>query len=205
MSGGPSDAGLLDAHLAGDPDAFAELVTRHRDVLWAVALRTTGNPSDAEDVLQEALIKALRSVERFERRSAVRTWLYRIVVNAALDRLRRDAARPTTPLEDVDPPDPVDESQRAGDRMDVLAALSRLGPDQRAAVVLVHVEGLSVSEAAEVLQVPEGTVKSRCSRARAQLAEILRPGNPGDAPRVEPRGEQEQTGPTAERKAGDPA
>lgn len=205
MSDGPSDAGLLDAHLAGDPDAFGELVTRHRDVLWAVALRTTGNPADAEDVLQEALIKALRSVERFERRSAVRTWLYRIVVNAALDRLRRDAARPTAPLEDVDPADPVDETQQAGDRMDVVAALARLAPDQRAAVVLVHIEGMSVAEAAEVLQVREGTVKSRCSRGRAQLAAILRPGNPGDAPRVEEQDDLDHPDPTTAREAGDPA
>lgn len=186
MISGASDAGLLDAHLAGDPDAFGELVTRHRDVLWAVALRTTGNPADAEDALQEAMISALRSVERFERRSAVRTWLYRIVVNASLDRLRRNAARPTAPLDDLDPASPVDDTARATDRMDIMAALQELSPGQRAAVVLVHIEGLSVAEAAEVLELPEGTVKSRCSRARAQLAAMLRPGNPDGSARVEP-------------------
>lgn len=207
MSTGASDAGLLDAHLAGDPDAFGELVTRHRDVLWAVALRTTGNPSDAEDALQEALISALRSVERFERRSAVRTWLYRIVVNASLDRLRRNAARPTAPLDGVDPAHPVDDTARATDRMDVMAALQLLSPGQRAAVVLVHIEGMSVAEAADVLELPEGTVKSRCSRARAQLAEILRPGNPGASRRVEPQdgGADERADDTTPREAGDPA
>jgi RNA polymerase sigma-70 factor, ECF subfamily len=185
VTSGASDAGLLDAHLAGDPDAFGELFRRHRDVLWAVALRTTGNPAEAEDALQEAMISALRSVERFERRSAVRTWLFRIVVNASLDRLRRNAARPATPLDGVDPAHPTDETQRVADRLDIIAALQQLSPGQRAAVVLVHIEGLSVAEAAEVLELPEGTVKSRCSRARAQLAAMLRPGNPDGSSRVE--------------------
>lgn len=185
MTNSGSDAALLDAHLAGDPDAFGELVRRHRDVLWAVALRTTGNPADAEDALQEALISALRAVERFERRSAVRTWLYRIVVNASLDRLRRASARPADPLEDTDPPARLDEATQVVDRLDIEAALQTLPPGQRAAVVLVHVEGLSVAEAAEVLGVPEGTVKSRCSRGRAQLAALLRPGNQAGPPDVE--------------------
>lgn len=204
MSTGASDAGLLDAHLAGDPDAFGELVTRHRDVLWAVALRTTGNPSDAEEALQEALISALRSVERFERRSAVRTWLYRIVVNASLDRLRRNASRPTAPLDGVEPAHPVDEQARVADRMDLMAALQLLSPGQRAAVVLVHMEGMSVAEAAEVLELPEGTVKSRCSRARAQLASILRPGNPGGSGHVQPQdGGASAALDTTPREAGD--
>jgi len=185
VSVGPSDAGLLDAHLAGDADAFGELVRRHRDVLWAVALRTTGNPTDAEDALQEALVSALRSVGRFERRSAIRTWLYRIVVNASLDRLRRNAARPASSLDGVDVPSGVDETDRTATRMDVMAALQTLSPGQRAAVVLVHMEGMSVAEAADVLELPEGTVKSRCSRGRAQLAQVLLPGNPTGHPRVE--------------------
>lgn len=203
MTTGASDAGLLDAHLAGDSDAFGELVRRHRDVLWAVALRTTGNPSDAEDALQEALVSALRNVERFERRSAVRTWLYRIVVNASLDRLRRSAARPSVPLADHDPAHPVDEVDRATDRLDIIAALQQISPGQRAAVVLVHIEGMSVAEAAEVLELPEGTVKSRCSRGRAQLAALLRPGNPDGATHVEdtdghPPGDAPTTGKTGE-------
>ncbi len=204
MSTGASDAGLLDAHLAGDPDAFGELVRRHRDVLWAVALRTTGNPSDAEDALQEALISALRSIERFERRSAVRTWLYRIVVNASLDRLRRNAARPSSSIEGHDPADPADDAARLADRMDVMAALQQLSPGQRAAVVLVHVEGMSVVEAAEVLDLPEGTVKSRCSRGRAQLAQILRPGNP-DGPEDVEDTDGTTPGTGTSRRAGEPA
>ena len=179
---GASDGALLDAHLAGDPDAFGDLFRRHRDVLWAVALRTTGNPADAEDALQDAMVSALRAVPRFERRSAVRTWLYRIVVNAGLDRLRRTASHPTDPLPDQDPVERTEPFGQVDARMDLLAALGTLNSDQRAAVVLVDMEGLPVAEAADVLEVPVGTVKSRCARARAQLAEVLAPGNrPGPA------------------------
>ena len=179
---GASDAALLDAHLAGDPDAFGELFRRHRDVLWAVALRTTGDPADAEDALQDAMVSALRAVARFERRSAVRTWLYRIVVNAGLDRLRRSAAHPTDPLPEHDPVERSDSYGQVEARMDLLAALGTLNPDHRAAVVLVDMEGLPVAEVADILQVPVGTVKSRCARARARLAEVLAPGNrPGAA------------------------
>src|SRR4029079_7772918 len=87
------DAGLVAAHLAGDPDAFAELFTRHRERLWAVALRTTGDREDAADALQDALISALRRADSFRGDSAVTTWLPRIVVNASLDRLRRRKVR----------------------------------------------------------------------------------------------------------------
>lgn len=182
MSGASDDA-LLDAHLAGDPDAFGDLFRRHRDVLWAVALRTTGNPGDAEDALQDAMVSALRGVSRFQRRSAVRTWLYRIVVNAGLDRLRRSASHPTDPLPEHDPVERTEPFGQVESRIDLLAALGTLNPDQRAAVVLVDMEGLPVAEVAEVLDVPVGTVKSRCARARAQLAGVLAPGNrpaPGD-------------------------
>lgn len=185
---GASDGALLDAHLAGDPDAFGDLFRRHRDVLWAVALRTTGNPADAEDALQDAMVSALRAVSRFERRSAVRTWLYRIVVNAGLDRLRRSAAHPTDPLPEHDPVERTEPFGQVEDRTDLLAALATLNPDQRAAVVLVDMEGLPVAEAAEVLEVPVGTVKSRCARARAQLAEVLAPGNRPGAADVEALG-----------------
>ena len=91
---------ILAAHCAGDPDAFAEIVRRHRDRLWAVALRTTGNPEEASDALQDAFISAYRRADSFRGDSAVTTWLHRIVVNAALDRLRRRAVRTWVPLPD---------------------------------------------------------------------------------------------------------
>ena len=91
-AGGPSDAELLRRHIAGDPEAFGTLFSRHSSRLWAVALRTVGDPEDAADALQEAMISAFRRAGDFRGDSAVSTWLHRIVVNAALDRLRR---RPT--------------------------------------------------------------------------------------------------------------
>jgi RNA polymerase sigma-70 factor (ECF subfamily) len=173
------DASLLAAHVAGDPDAFTELVRRHRDRLWAVALRTTGDPEDAADALQDALVSAFRNAASFRGDSAVTTWLHRVVVNACLDRMRRRRARPTVPLPEEDGEghhgvaDPRDDLDRLELRMEIDRALRALPDDQRAAIVLVDVEGRSVAEAAEMLGVPEGTVKSRCSRGRARLAIAL--------------------------------
>lgn len=175
-----ADADLLAAHVAGDPGAFEELVRRHRDRLWAVALRTTADPEEAADALQDAFISAYRRADSFRGESAVTTWLHRIVVNASLDRLRRRAVRATAPLPDDndDLPgrtvaDPTDSMDRRELELVVTAALADLPPDQRDAVVLVDVEGWSVEEAARHLGVPEGTIKSRCFRGRAKLARSL--------------------------------
>jgi RNA polymerase sigma-70 factor (ECF subfamily) len=162
------DQALLRAHVTGDPHAFGEIVRRHRDRLWAVALRTLGDREEAADALQDAMLSAYRAAGRFRGDSAVTTWLHRIVVNACLDRLRRRQARPTVPLPEVD----IHPAQ-AFDRDTALVvqqALGQLPADQRAALVLVDVQGYSVAEAAELLGVAEGTVKSRCSRGRARLA-----------------------------------
>ena len=175
-----SDADLLAAHVAGDPAAFEELVRRHRDRLWAVAMRTTGDPEEASDALQDALISAYRRAEQFRGDSAVTTWLHRIVVNASLDRLRRRAVRTASPLPDDNDAlpgavvaDPVDHMDRREIQLVVTQALAELPEDQRAAVLLVDVEGWSVEDAARMLDCPEGTVKSRCFRGRAKLAKSL--------------------------------
>ena len=94
------DAELLRAHVDGDPDAFAELFVRHRDRLWAVALRTMGNPEDAADGLQDGLIAAYRRAGSFRGEAAVTTWMHRIVVNACLDRMRAAKVRRADPLPD---------------------------------------------------------------------------------------------------------
>jgi RNA polymerase sigma-70 factor (ECF subfamily) len=181
-----TDAELLTAHVAGDPEAFGEVVRRHRDRLWAVALRTTGDREEAADAVQDALVSALRAADRFRGDSAVTTWLHRIVVNACLDRARRKAVRPTRPLEEEVGPG-GDESARTGAalavvedatphveaRLDVTSALARLPEAQRAALVLVDMYDVPVAEAAEILGVAVGTVKSRCSRGRVTLAELL--------------------------------
>jgi RNA polymerase sigma-70 factor (ECF subfamily) len=171
-----TDAELLSRHIAGDADAFGQLFLRHREKLWAVAIRTLSDPEDAADALQDAMISAFRRAESFRGDSAVTTWLYRIVVNACLDRMRRQAARPTARVADEEALDAVATAQShhdpSSDRdtsLDVLAALRTLPPDQQAALVLVDMLGYPVSEAAELLDVSEGTVKSRCSRGRARL------------------------------------
>ncbi|MEV4117398.1 RNA polymerase sigma factor SigM [Micromonospora sp. NPDC049645] len=177
-----TDLELLRAHVTGDRNAFAELFHRHRDRLWAVALRTLGDREDAADALQDALLSAHRAAARFRGDSAVTTWLHRIVVNACLDRIRRRQAHPTVPLPDgnraEDGPG-IGGSEPAAPAADhdtvlvVREALAALPLEQRAALVLVDVQGYSVAEVARILGVAEGTVKSRCARGRARLAVLL--------------------------------
>jgi len=169
------DHALIRAHVAGDREAFGKLVRRHQDRLWAVAVRTLGDREEAADALQDALLSAYQAAARFRGDSAVTTWLHRIVVNACLDRARRRAIRPTVPLPDTGPGEPA-VADRTSERDTTLAvhdAMRRLPDEQRAALVLVDLHGFSVAEAAQILQTAEGTVKSRCSRARARLAVIL--------------------------------
>lgn len=184
-----NDRELLAAHVAGDPEAFAELVRRHQGRLWAVAVRTLRDPDDASDALQDALLSAFRSAAGYRGDAEVTTWLHRVVVNACLDRLRRSRSHPTVPLSpDAGPrelPGRRDEHVATETRLDVQAALDRLPEHQRLAIILVDLQDLPVAQAAEVLGVSPGTVKSRCSRGRAALVPLLAPeGNLGPLPRV---------------------
>jgi RNA polymerase sigma-70 factor (ECF subfamily) len=169
--GDPRDRALLAAHVAGDPEAFATLVRLHQGRLWAVALRTLGDREEAADALQDALLSAYRSASTFRGEARVTSWLHRIVVNACLDRVRRRAARPTVPMPEDN--EPVETRDAIGDRelaMDIEAALATLPEEQRLALLLVDVHGMPVDDVAQLLGVPAGTVKSRCSRGRARLA-----------------------------------
>ena len=201
ISGGewPSDTELLRRHVAGDSDAFGELFRRHRDRLWAVALRTVCDPEEAADALQDAMISAFRRAGDFRGDSAVTTWLHRIVVNACLDRLRRRAVRPVTSAgdeqaleallaHDPDPARATDPSRATDIRLDVDAALRMLPAPQRAALVVVDMLGFSVDDAAAILDTSPGTVKSRCARARARLLPYVAHlrGNRSASERVSP-------------------
>jgi RNA polymerase sigma-70 factor (ECF subfamily) len=189
---GSVDRDLLRRHLQGDPDAFAGILHRHRDHLWAVAMRTMGNPDDAADALQDALLSAMRHADSFRGDAKLSTWLHRIVVNACLDRLRRANAHPTVAMPDDDALERAAAERRSGDpadpfdardvAADVHAALATLPAEQRAAIVLVDIEGYGVDEVAAILEVPSGTVKSRCSRGRAKLLPLLRHLGPPSAP-----------------------
>lgn len=175
------DHELLRLHVTGNPDTFGILVKRHRDRMWAVAIRTLGEPEEAADALQDAFISAFRRADSFRGDAKVTTWLHRIVVNACLDRIRRRQVRQADPLpEDEDRaaelagPVQEDAAEVRERRLDVLSALKQINVDQRSALVLVDMEGYSIEEAAAILGCAPGTVKSRCARGRARLLPLLR-------------------------------
>lgn len=175
-----TDEQLLAAHVAGDRFAFEELFLRYQPQLYRLARITSQCPDDARDALQDAMLSAHCNAPRFRHDCSVSSWLYRIVVNACLDRLRRHRAHPTTPLEGLASAGWIgDPAARVVTAIVVERALLRLPIEQRAAVVAVDMQGFSVAEAARLLGVPEGTVKSRRARARTKLATTL--GYPGTA------------------------
>ncbi|MFC7490590.1 MULTISPECIES: RNA polymerase sigma factor SigM [unclassified Knoellia] len=183
---GADDRALMAAHVAGDTEAFGEIFRRHKDRLWAVAVRTTGDPELAADCVQEGFINAFRRAGSYRGDAAVSTWLHRIVVNACLDRLRRerDVLRRAGDAADIDIIDTHDRHGEAETGLDVRAALAGLPEHQRVVLVLVDMHGMPVAEVAELLEVPVGTVKSRCARGRSALAELL--GRPAEGASREP-------------------
>ena len=158
------DAELVARAKRGSAKAAEALVDRHWERAWYAAYALTGNRADADDVTQDAFERAFRSLRRFDRRSAFNTWLHRIVVNRALDVLRRE--RRDAPVEQVTdcylPQDP------AHDR-DVVEAMARLAPDRREVIVLRYWLDFTPPEIAEVLDLRVGTVHSRLARALAEL------------------------------------
>ena len=167
----------------GEVDSSSEfdwVVEQHSDFVFNVALRMMGKPEDAEDVAQDAFLSAFRAFGRFRRDSKVTTWLYRITVNAALMRLRKEKKARTltqTGLDDLEIPDWSEapdwhaSNSELGDRL--RKGVEMLPPDLKAAVVLRDVEGLSNSEAAEVLGVRVPALKSRLHRGRVLLRKHL--------------------------------
>jgi RNA polymerase sigma-70 factor (ECF subfamily) len=172
----PGDVELLAAHRAGDQRAFGVLVSRHEGSLRSLALRTLHNPQDAADAVQEALVAAYRRAGSYRGESTVRTWLHRILMNTCIDRIRHDSRRATVPLVDgATSGGRADLAASVATRVVLAQALAELPVEQRLAVLLVDVQGWSIGEAAELLDVPAGTVKSRCARGRARLATLLAP------------------------------
>lgn len=170
------DEVLLDRAARGDHEAFAALYLRHRKQLLATALRTIRIHADAEDCLQDAMLRAYQLSPTFRGDCKVASWMHRIVVNACLDRARRNQIRVALPMPDDLSTFASDEGRGAEEldrRLSVDAALRLLPEDQRAAVIAVDMHGLSVARAAEVLGVAVGTVKSRRARARARLERLL--------------------------------
>ncbi len=178
------DLELVTRWQAGDASAFEALVRRHERPVFRLALRMLGNREEAEDVAQEALLSLHRHGHRFRRESRFSTFVYRVTANAALNRRRtlgRSRARERLLAERESGFDPTPSPRDPGDALvgaeaqaRVQEALQELSPDLRLAVVLFDIEGLPYGEIARVLEVPEGTVKSRIHRARNALREKLR-------------------------------
>jgi RNA polymerase sigma-70 factor, ECF subfamily len=166
------NAGILAAARTGDRSALEALLRSNYARLWTVCRQLTGDDADASDATQNAMIAIVRGLPRFDGRSRFTTWSYRIAVNASLDELRRRRRRLTEPLDDL-ALGGIDGSDPGLLRLQVDAALRRLSPEFRAAVVLRDLCGLDYAEIAEVLEVPPGTVRSRIARGRAALAPLL--------------------------------
>jgi len=181
---------LIRLGLKGNQAALEALFARHSGALYQSALKLLGNPEDAEDALQEGMLSAFKNLRRFEGRSKFSSWLTRIVINAALMRLRSQRAHQTVsadqPLGEAELTlaeqlaDPAPDPERLYAREEMRQLLDRnlteLSPEMRTAVRLRDIEGLSTQEAAEALGVPENTLKSRLHRARLQLAEQIQTG-----------------------------
>ncbi|HTE61318.1 MAG TPA: RNA polymerase sigma factor [Solirubrobacteraceae bacterium] len=161
------DAALLRAVDRGDEAALAELFRRHWPAIHRAAWLVTHDAQAAEDIAQEAFLAALQRLDSFDRQRPFRPWLHRIVVNRAVDFVRARAARHEVAAAGL--PEPIATEPRTLDD-DTVAALARLGPDQRAVVVLRHLLGYTPGQIAGLLDVPRGTVNSRLRRALDELA-----------------------------------
>ena len=170
----------LERAKRGDADAFEALMTPEEGRVWALCLRMLGNTEEARDAAQETMIRAWRALPSFRGEARFGTWVYRIAVRTCLDRMRK--REETVPLETLqesgfEPMDPAPEPEGRvlqAEKSKVLRqALDRLPEEMRTALVLTSMDGQSYEEAAEVLEVPVGTVRSRIARAKLKLQKIL--------------------------------
>ena len=167
----------------GELDAFEELVRRYEKRVYVIALRSSGNPEDAADITQEVFLRAWRSIENFRGDSGFSTWLFRITMNICVDHARHRQTQPQTttltteddeerPIHDTAPtPEEQLDNKELG--RELAAALAEISEEHRRIVLLRDVSGMSYSEIAEILEISEGTVKSRLARARIALRRIL--------------------------------
>jgi RNA polymerase sigma-70 factor (ECF subfamily) len=177
-----NEADLVRAAQGGDPAAFAEIVRRYQRAVYRVAYALTRNDSDADDLAQEAFVRAYRALGRFRAGEPLYPWLSRIVTNLAFSLFRRRKRRPETSLEplveagmqwgtDDDPADKVAERERA---QHIQESFAELKPEHQAVLALRVIEDRSYDEIAKTLGVPIGTVMSRLSRARTELKQRLK-------------------------------
>ena len=170
----------------GDAAAFNSLMGTHERRMYAVALRMCGNPEDAQDCLQEAMLRVWRAISGFKGQSSFSTWVYRITMNTCLDELRKRKSRPNTSLDSLvdagwSPADEGETPERHALRGEVRKKLSafiqELPEDMRAAIVLRDIQGYAYDEIAQMLNTNVGTIKSRISRGREKLREKIAAGS----------------------------
>ena len=173
---------LIARASGGDPAAFNQLMAMHEKRMYAVALRMFATREDAQDCLQEAMLRVYRAIGSFKGQSSFSTWVYRITMNTCLDELRRKKNRPNTSLDNLldqgwSPSDGDNAPERSAiqseTRAQLAGAIRELPEDMRSAIVLRDVQGYSYDEIAQILDVNVGTIKSRISRGREKLREKL--------------------------------
>lgn len=177
MTSTSSDPELVAAAMRGDRTANDQLLRQHQPMIWAICRRIVGDDHSAADAAQEAMISVVKNLNRFDGRSNIRTWIYRIATNAALDELRRRRRRPDPVSHEVlaqGVSTTLAGTSQVDDRLLVDEALGTLSPEFRAAVVLRDLVDLDYAEIGELLGLPPGTVRSRIARGRRVLAEHLR-------------------------------
>ncbi|TWT88194.1 ECF RNA polymerase sigma factor SigW [Pseudobythopirellula maris] len=181
--GQPDDGPLIDATLAGDSEAYGNLVRRHQERLFQSLLRITGSAEEAEDVAQEAFVQAFVKLETFQRTARFYTWLYRIAFNLAVSKSRKRRPRVSlSVVQEASGLEPIDEGcapdapLAQGERAELLReAIAEMADDHREVLLLREFEGCDYQQIAEALSVPVGTVRSRLFRARMHLREKLAP------------------------------
>ena len=175
------DVQLIDATLTGDRSAFGRLVQKYQDRLYSAMVQVTVSRTDAEDVVQEAFVKAFIKLDSFQRSSGFYTWLYRIAFNIAISNRRRTRVHLSVEQSrEVAGAEPVSTAEAAGERLErdeeaerLYSALAQLSDEHRAIIDLREMQGCDYETIGEMLNLPVGTVRSRLHRARSHLRQIL--------------------------------
>lgn len=178
---------LIQTAKNGDMNAFEELILQHERIVYNIALRMLSNPEDAKDISQEVFIKVYKNLKKFDNKSSFSTWIYRICVNTCIDSIRKKKGKETLSIDEkyegeentmdkqmADPsPSPEESMIHKEYHMDIQNAINLLSEEHKTILTLRDLEGFSYSEITELTDSSLGTVKSRLSRARLQLKNIL--------------------------------
>ena len=170
-----SDKQLMQAVAAGDPDAFHEIILRHQQVAWNTAYRFLRDPMEAEDIVQETFLRILEAAPRYQPTAKFRTYLYRILTRLCMDHARKKRPLVVDSIADIahSAPGPLEDLILDEREAEVHTHLDALAPNQRAAIILKHFEGLSYAEISQVMGITQKAVERLLSRARSTLQSRL--------------------------------